>query len=312
MQEFSKDFESKFTGPIGVLITPFDSNGKVDEYELEKEIYYLNNTRIKGYFACGSTGEFVHLTPQENKKILKIAAKKRKQDKTIVAGACSSNPQTVIDYLNYASDLGYDAAVVCPPYYARCSQEDIIDFYKVVCNAAKDIKIILYNIPAFTTVMEISTIEKLAEFENVAGIKDSSANIKNISHLVAFAEKRKNFFVLTGTDDALVPCLFAGCRGSMTALGACVPEIVLKIYDLIYAGDNKSAVELQKKILPLLRTADKLLFPLGYKLIMEARGMKSGSYKQAADNKEIEKVREEIKNHLNILSTEINGGLLYA
>ena len=170
--------------------------------------------------------------------------------------------------------MGYDACLVCPPYYYPLSQTAVYDFYKTVCEDSRDYAVIGYHVPFFTTGIEIPTFEKLLDIPNFVGMKDSSAMMKRISHLCQItANKRPDFAVYTGTDDCLFPALCAGCFGSMTALAATMPKQIRAIYNAFDAQDIKTAMRINHSILPIIRQADSLTFPVGYKLLAKANGL---------------------------------------
>ena len=266
----------KPTGAFGVLLTPFNETGKVNFEVFDREVEFLANSDIDGLFPSATTGEFVHLSPEENMEILRRTARIAKGRKQMAAGACSSNIDITLAYLKVAAECGYDAAVICVPYYITMPQEDVYEYFRRLARA--DImKIILYNIPMFTGEISINTFTKLLSEKNIIGMKDSSANMKRISHLIDITKKeRPEFSILSGTDDCLVPALTAGCCGSMTAFSTILPEINAEIYRRFHSGDIKGAQELNSSYLGLIRLADSIAFPAGYKLIMEMRGYKMG------------------------------------
>lgn len=264
------------TGAFGVLFTPFNESGKVNYEVFEQEVEFLSNSDIDGLFPSATTGEFVHLSPEENMEILRKTAQIAKGRKQMAAGACSSNIDITLSYLKVAAECGYDAAVICVPYYITMPQEDVYEYFKRLARA-NIMKIILYNIPMFTGEISINTFSKLLCEENIIGMKDSSANMKRIAHLIDITRKeRPDFSILSGTDDCLVPALTAGCVGSMTAFSTILPELNAEIYRRFRSGDIKGAQEINRSYLTLIRLADSIAFPAGYKLIMEMRGFKMG------------------------------------
>ena len=289
-------------GAFGVLLTPFNESGKVNFDVFEREVEFLSNSDIDGLFPSATTGEFVHLSPEENIEILRKTAEIAKNRKQMAAGACSSNIDTTISYMKAAADCGYDAAVICVPYYITMPQEDVYEYFKRLART-NIIDIILYNIPMFTGEISIPTYTKLLEEKRIIGIKDSSAHMKRIAHLIDIKKRnRPDFSVLSGTDDCLVPALTAGCVGSMTAFSTILPEINAEIYKKFNSGDIKGAQELNSSYLSLIRLADSIAFPAGYKLIMELRGFKMGQ-KQIVHElgtdfyaQLIEKMKEEMHN----------------
>jgi len=287
-------------GAFGVLLTPFDEGGKVNYDVFEKEVEFLASSDIDGLFPSATTGEFVHLSPEENIEILKRTAMIAKNRKQMAAGACSSNFDTTISYMKAAAEAGYDAAVICVPYYITLPQEDVYEYFKRLARE-NIIDIILYNIPMFTGEISINVFKRLLEEKNIVGIKDSSANMKRIAHLIDIVRnERPDFSVLSGTDDCLVPALTCGCCGSMTAFSTILPEVNAEIYKRFNRGDIKGAQELNSSYLTLIRLADSIAFPAGYKLIMEMRGYKMGQKQIVHElgSKDYQKIAENMGNEL--------------
>ena len=137
------------SGAIGVLLTPFNEKGSVCWSELEKEITFLLGTGIDGLFPCATTGEFIHLSPEENLRILETTGRLARGKKQLLAGACSSNMDTSALYMKKAAELGYDAAVLCAPYYITMSQTDLLEYFRRLARKAI-LPVVLYNIPMFT------------------------------------------------------------------------------------------------------------------------------------------------------------------
>ena len=293
-----KDYKPQ--GAFGVLLTPFKEDGRINFDILEREVDFLSQSEIDGLFPCATTGEFVHLSPDENIEILRRSANVAKNRKQMAAGACSSNFDTTLSYMKVAAECGYDAAIICVPYYITMNQADVYEYFKKLARE-NVIKIILYNIPMFTGEISIDVFQKLLMEENIVGIKDSSAHMKRIAHINDIVRReRPGFSVLSGTDDCLVPALTCGCCGSMTAFSTILPEINAEIYRKFHMGDIKGAQELNNSYLRLVRLADSIAFPAGYKIIMELRGLMMGNKPIVHEHNtgEYEKLVEEIKQEL--------------
>lgn len=272
----NKNFIPK--GPYAVLMTPFKEDGSIDFEAYEAEVEFLASSDIAGLFPCATTGEFVHTSPEENCKLIEICAKVNNGRKSIAAGACASNLDTVEMYARVADKCGCDCIVVCVPYYITLPQPEIKEFFIRLAKRLPDINIMLYNIPMFTGEIALSAIDSLLEYDNIVGIKDSSQNMKRICHTVDLKnEKNPKFSVFCGTDDMLLPALTAGCVGSMTAMSAILPEANARIYSLYEQGKIQEAMELNRSYLKLVRLCDSLPFPAGYKLAFEKRGFKMGN-----------------------------------
>lgn len=260
---------------VAVTVTPFTDENHPDLEEIAFQTAAFGESKIDAIFPCASTGEYVRMSVEDKCAILKTVSVANHEVKALVAGACAASVDEAKVYIAAAKANGYDACVVCPPYYFPQSQTDILRFYREIAACAEGLPVIAYHVPFFTTGIEMDTFRRLLEMPGVTGMKDSSANMKRIAHCCDLAAiTRPDFSVFTGTDDCLLPALCAGCRGSMTALGASMPDAVAAIYAAFDAGELALAMQLQRSVLAILRQADSLTFPLGYKLLAKAAGMK--------------------------------------
>ncbi|MDY2841615.1 MAG: dihydrodipicolinate synthase family protein [Candidatus Borkfalkiaceae bacterium] len=283
-------------GAIGVTVTPFISGESPDFKEIEKQTEILCNSDIDGIFPCSSTGEYPKISFENKIKIMETVAKVNAGRKTLIAGACSVSIDEIKAFIDKAKELKYDACLICPPYYYPLKQEEVLRFYKEVCAYAGDMRIIAYNVHFFTTEIMQDTFVKLLEIPNLVGMKDSSGNLKKISHECDLARSiRPDFIVYTGTDDCLLHALIAGCKGSMTAFGAIFPNTIKSIYKNYENGKLDKAIEIQRSILPLLRLADSLVFPDGYKLVAKAAGLKVNGVSVLSDKEKADKLYSEMQ-----------------
>ncbi|MBR2405727.1 MAG: dihydrodipicolinate synthase family protein [Clostridia bacterium] len=260
---------------VGVTVTPFDEKGYPDYGEIQNQTEAFCTCPTEAILPCASTGEFVKLDLPERAEVLRSVMLANRGRKQLIAGTCDISAMRVIRSIEAAKRYDYDACVVCPPFYYGLTQEAVLDFYREVCAAAEGMPIVAYHVPFFTTGIEIPTFLKLMEIPNLVGMKDSSAVMKRIAHLCDLAKRERPEFVLyTGTDDCLLPALTAGCHGNMTALSASMPWHIDAIYQAFDKGDLQAAMAAQRAILPILRECDSLPFPIGYKLLAKAQGMR--------------------------------------
>ena len=252
-------------GPFAVLMTPF-VGAIVNEEAFIKQIERVNGTGISGFVVNGSTAEFVQLSIETQKKATELVAKYKADDKKMIVSACTGNVVDTVDIAKHAKTVGADAVLVCPPYYFKYTKQEREQYFIKVVDKSP-LPVILYNIPFFTQELELEMIYKLFKHKNVIGIKDSSANMKRIMHMISVADE--DISVMTGTDDILVTALFAGCSGSMTVLATIYPDKIAEIYRDFFSGDYDSARKIQNEIMPVLRIADSKTFPFGYKELME-------------------------------------------
>lgn len=282
-------------GAIGVTVTPFTHDGQVDLDAVRAQAERLGDSDVTGVFPCASTGEFPHLDKAEQRAIAVVTRDVLAGKKRLIAGACASSLRGSLALAEQAKALRYDACVACPPYYYPLTQAEVYAYYRALATQA-GVPVILYHVPFFTTGIDMDTVEQLLKLPNIIGIKDSSANMKRIAHLCCLRDAREDFLVYTGTDDCLLPALAAGVDGSMTAFAACAPSLVAAVYATYARGDYPAAEHYQSVMMPLLKAADALPFPLGYKLVAEAyHGLTmTRSWRQMADEATVRAAGERI------------------
>jgi 4-hydroxy-tetrahydrodipicolinate synthase len=289
----------KIVGAIGVSVTPLLKGDKPNYDELRKQMEELCSSEIDGIFPCSSTGGYPRLSLEDKLKIMEETAKINAGRKILIAGACAVSLDEIKLYIDKAQELGYDACFTCPPYYYPLSQGEVLNYYKEICAYAGDMPVIAYNVPFFTTPIEIGTFKELVKIPNLIGMKDSSGNMKKIAHECDVARRiDPNFVIYSGTDDCLLSALIAGCKGSMTAFGAIFPGLIKGIYENFESGNIKKAQKIQYKMLPMLRLADTIMFPEGYKLVAKACGLNVGEISPLCDKKVVEDLYNQIQDEM--------------
>jgi len=154
-------------------------------------------------------------------------------------------------------DAGADVLSVIAPYFAAASQEELYRHFATVAEAV-DLPVLVYNIPARTgNNITPATVARLAQVENIAGVKDSSGNFDAILQYIELTDP-ETFAVLAGTDSLILPTLQAGGAGGITAVANVYPRTMVEIYERFVAGDLKGARAAQASIRGL-----RNLFTLG-------------------------------------------------
>lgn len=281
---------------VAALTTPVDQDGHPDYGKLERLVDRLCGHAVGALFPCASTGEYVHFSLEENAEILRCVARAAGGRRRLFAGVASTTLRHSLTLMDKARQLGYEDCVACPPYYYPLSQQEVLAFYRALCQAAEGMRVTAYHVPFMTTGITPETLKELLETTPLAGVKDSSADLKRIGHIVRMAAMRADFQVYTGTDDCLLGALVLGCHGSMTALAGSVPERIAALYEAWRSGDLREAERRQSDLLPLLSVADALPFPVGYKLVTEmTMGVPSESCLRLCDAEQLTQVRARIR-----------------
>jgi 4-hydroxy-tetrahydrodipicolinate synthase len=239
-------------GILPALVTPFTDDGKsIDEERLRALVNRCLELGVHGVVPCGTTGEFVNLTTDEKKQVIKIVVDEVNGKVPVVAGTGASGTNEALEMTRYAKDIGASAALIVTPYYLKPADRGIYEHYDTIASQV-DLPIILYNIPQCTGLpLPWQMVEDLAQIPNVVGVKDSSGQL---SFILAVLEKvRDKINVLCGHDEVVVAALAAGCSGAILASANMIPDIWIQVYNHIKKGELQKARELQYKVQKIAR-----------------------------------------------------------
>jgi 4-hydroxy-tetrahydrodipicolinate synthase len=228
-------------------VTPFTRVGQLDIKALRTCVRFWVNGGVSGLVPCGSNGEAPYLSRQERIKVIQTVIDETNGKIPVLAGTGSTSTQETIVFTKDAADLGVDAALIVTPYYFKLSNPEIQEHYRSVSEAV-DIPIIIYSVPKFTGVaLEPALIRTLAvENKRIIGVKDSSGNFGAITETIRLTNKQ--FSVLAGTADIVLPTLLAGGKGAVVAVANVFPTICSKLYQAFETGQYDEAAKLQNRI----------------------------------------------------------------
>ena len=239
-------------GIFPALVTPFTDDGKaVDEERLRVLVNHCIELGVHGVVPCGTTGEFVNLTKEEKKQVLKVVVDEVNGKVPVIAGTGASGTSEALEMTKYAKDIGATAALIVTPYYLKPADRGIYEHYSTIATEV-DLPIILYNIPQCTGLpLPWQMVEDLAQIPNIVGVKDSSGQL---SFILAVLEKvRDKINVLCGHDEVVIAALAAGCSGAILASANIIPDVWVQIYNHVKNGELQKARELQYKVQKIAR-----------------------------------------------------------
>ena len=267
----------RFSGIFTANIVIYDEQGRISYGEMERYIAWLIEAGIHGLYPNGSTGEFVRLSSEERRDVVRLIAEVNQGRVPILAGASEANIRDVLRMAGYYADLGADAISLVPPYYYKISDTSLYEYFAEIARHSP-LDILLYNIPQFTQELPLDTMERLLAFERIFGTKDSSRDLPRIVNTIdRLRRHRPDYVVLNGCEEILLPAIVMGANGGTTATSGIVPEVIVELYDRAVAGDLERARELQYRLLPLINLM--LLgvnFPEGFRTGVAVRGFDAG------------------------------------
>jgi len=239
-----------FTGCGTALVTPFRQDFSLDEEALRRLVRRQVEAGINFLVPCGTTGESPTLSNAEQKRVVEITIEEARGKVPVVAGAGGNDTAHVIKMAREFEAIGASGILSVSPYYNKPTQEGLYQHFKAIAAAVR-LPIILYNIPGRTGVnIEPSTIKRLAEIENVAGVKEASGNISQMAVILDCVPER--FSVLSGDDAITLPLLALGGRGLISVSSNEIPAEMTRIVKLALANDFAAAREIHRRYFRLM------------------------------------------------------------
>jgi 4-hydroxy-tetrahydrodipicolinate synthase len=237
-----------FKGSMVALVTPF-ANGKFDEKRFCDLIEWQIAQGTHCIVPCGTTGEASTLDFEEHYHVIEVAVKTINGRIPVLAGAGANSTDEAILITKRTKELGADGALVVTPYYNKPTQEGLYLHYKAIAQAV-DLPLVLYNVPGRTAVnMLPATVARLAEFDNIVGIKEATGDMRQASDLIRLCGDR--LAVISGDDFTTFAMLALGGKGGISVTANVAPKEFADTYNAWEAGDIKKARALHFKMEPL-------------------------------------------------------------
>lgn len=292
-----------FEGTAVAMITPFTSEGTLDEEGMRANINYLIDHGIEGLLAAGTTGESATITHEEQRRMIEILIDEADGRAKTIAGAGSNSTQEAQNLVEFAEDAGADYALVITPYYNKPQQHALINHYNYLTSIS-DIPLIVYNVPSRTgTDIAVDTILTLAENENIVGLKEANPDLDKVSQIqkgLIDNDLTDKFSILSGNDDLTLPMMCQGATGVISVVGNVDPQRMSDMVRYANAGDYQKAYDLHYELYNLMKVLFIETNPTPTKYALDLMGRPAGPLRmplapiQAPSEVEVRKVLEEL------------------
>lgn len=237
----------KFKNITVALNTPFKENGDIDLDKTRELVNYLYNKGIRSLYVCGSTGEGFLLDNEERKAIVEAVCDEMKGKMTIIVHVGSASTKHSCELAKHAAECGADATSAVPCVYYRLGEESVYTHWTEITKAA-DIPFFIYNIPQLTGFnLSDNLMKRMCENPKVFGVKCSSDPAHDIARFKAIGGK--DFLVFNGPDEQYLAGRMMGADTGIGGTYAGMPELYLKLEDLIRRNEYDKAKELQEVML---------------------------------------------------------------
>lgn len=266
---------SIFTGAGVAIITPFNKDGSINFDAFGKIIEDQIAGSTDAIIVCGTTGESSTMNDEEHIAAIKYCVDKVAGRVPVIAGTGSNCTREAVNMSVKAEEAGADGLLCVTPYYNKCTQEGLYQYYKAISDAV-NIPIIMYNIPGRTgTTIQPETAVRIAkEVKNVVAIKEASGNISAVAKLAALADGCIDIY--SGNDDQVLPLLSLGGIGVISVWSHVAPK---KVHDMVYAfldGDVETATKLQLEAIDVIEALFCEVNPIPVKAAMNMLGYDAG------------------------------------
>jgi 4-hydroxy-tetrahydrodipicolinate synthase len=263
-------------GVLTALSTPFNQDETIDVETLRKIVDRSIEAGVDGVVAAGSTGEVGALSSEERLLLIETVIKQANGRVPVIANTGATTTAEAIRLSQAAEKLGADVLMLITPYYEPLSLEETVTYIKDVAKSVT-IPVMLYNIPPVTGVnLDPATVRALAEeVENIRYIKDSSANWEQALQLIHHHSDVIGTFI--GWDVYLYSALVEGAAGVMAGTANVVPDEIVAVSRKIAEGDLAGALELWKKVYPVIDALLSVPFIPAVKAGLTQQGIPAGS-----------------------------------
>lgn len=261
-------------GSIVAIVTPMQPDGSLDLPGLDGLLEWHIASGTNAVVIVGTTGESATLSTEEHCDLVAHCVNTVNGRIPVIAGTGSNNTAEALYFTESAKDKGADAALLVTPYYNRPSQEGLYQHFKHVAERV-DIPQILYNVPGRTACdLQLATVKRLAELDNIVAIKDASGDLARGMELIEHCGDKLSIY--SGEDALSLPLILAGADGTISVTANVAPELMSQMCASALAGDAAAATAADKKLELLHQNLFLQANPVPVKWALQAMGRIGG------------------------------------
>ena len=237
----------KYEGVIPAFYACYDENGEVSPERVRALTQYHLDKGVQGVYVNGSSGECIYLSVEDRKLILENVMAVAKGKLTVIAHVACNNTKDSVELAKHAESLGVDAIAAIPPIYFRLPAYSIARYWNDMSKAAPNTDFIIYNIPQLSgTTLTRDLYAEMRKNPRVIGVKNSSMPTQDIQMFVA--DGGDDHIVFNGPDEQFISGRVIGAKAGIGGTYGVMPDLFLKLNELIKESDFETAKELQYAI----------------------------------------------------------------
>lgn len=266
-----------FTGCGTALVTPFASDGSVDEARVRRLARRQIDAGVHFLVPCGTTGESPTLSLDERVRIVELVVQEANGAVPVLAGAGGYDTREVIEAAHRMRQAGASGLLSVTPYYNKPTPDGLFQHYRAIAEAAA-IPIIVYNVPGRTGInVDPATLARLATIPGIVGVKEASGNMGQICEIAC--GMRDDFILLSGDDSLTMPVMSVGGHGVISVASNGLPVEMARMVELAEGNDYAGARTLHNRLMPFMTVNFVEANPIPIKAGMAMMGLLEERYR---------------------------------
>lgn len=238
---------SKYHGIIPAFYACYDEAGEISSEGVKALVQYFIDKGVQGLYVNGSSGECIYQSVEDRKQILEAVMEVAKGKLTIINHVACNNLKDSVELARHSEELGVDAIAAIPPIYFRLPEYSIAAYWNGISAAAPNTDFIIYNIPQLAGVsLTPSLYKEMLKNPRVVGVKNSSMPVQDIDTFVSLGGE--DYVVFNGPDEQFLGGRLMGAKGGIGGTYGAMPELFLRLNQLIADKDLETARQLQATI----------------------------------------------------------------
>ncbi|AZQ41045.1 dihydrodipicolinate synthase family protein [Streptococcus periodonticum] len=234
----------KYEGVIPAFYACYDDQGEISPERVRALVEYFLKKGVHGLYVNGSSGECIYQSVADRKLILEEVMAVAKGKLTIIAHVACNNTKDSVELARHAESLGVDAIAAIPPIYFRLPEYSVAQYWNDISAAASQTDFVIYNIPQLAGVaLTPSLYAEMLKNGRVIGVKNSSMPVQDIQTFAALGGE--DHLVFNGPDEQFLGGRLMGARAGIGGTYGAMPELFLKLNQLIADKELEKAKELQ-------------------------------------------------------------------
>ena len=259
---------------LTAMVTPFDDDGEINYKKARKLATALINSGSDGLVIGGTTGESPSMSNDEKIRLFAEVKEEVGEQAAVIAGTTDNNHRNSIELSKEAEGVGVDGLLLTVPAYNKPPMDGLYEHFKAIA-AATSLPGILYNVPSRTSLnMDHATTLKLAEIDNIVGVKEASSDPVQITQIIDGSPD--GFRVWSGNDDETFSIMCTGGYGIVSVAAHIIGKQIQSMMGKILEGDVESAAAEHRRMLPIFKAIFWVTNPVPIKYAVNRAGMDIG------------------------------------